>query len=298
MTVRLGVNPLLWSNDDLPLLGDETPLAQCLAEARRAGYAGVEMGRKFPRTPDALSEALAVDGLDLASGWYSSNLLEHDAATEIAAMQGHLALMRATGVTAMVFCETARCVHLDRGLAVSRRPRLSDADWAILAPRLDEVANYLAEQGIRLAYHHHMGTPVQSTDDVARLMAETGDNVGLLFDTGHCRFAGGDPLEWVQRFGSRINHVHCKDVREPVIARARNRDASFLDAVVDGVFTIPGDGDLDFAAIFDALAANGYAGWLVAEAEQDPSVAPSWPLAERSRDFLQTTAQRAGLQTA
>ncbi|RJS94776.1 myo-inosose-2 dehydratase [Salinisphaera sp. Q1T1-3] len=298
MTVRLGVNPLLWTNDDLPLLGDETPLTQCLAEARRAGYQGVEMGRKFPTTFDALGPLLADESLVLASGWYSSNLLEHEADVEIEALQGHLALMKAAGVSDMVFCETARCVHLDRDLAVSRRPRLTDADWQTLAPRLNRVADYLAEQGIRLAYHHHMGTPIQSTDDVARLMNETGDNVGLLFDTGHCRFAGGDPLDWVARWGRRINHVHCKDVREAVIARSRNRNASFLDAVVDGVFTIPGDGDLDFEAILGQLAAQGYDGWLVAEAEQDQTVAPSWPLAQRSYRYLHDTARSAGLRLA
>lgn len=298
MSVRLGVNPLLWTNDDLPLLGDETPLVQCLAEARAAGYVGVEMGRKFPTTSEALSPLLAEAGVALASGWYSSNLLARDADAEIAALQGHLALMKATGVTTMVFCETARCVHLDRGMAVSRRPRLTQADWARLAPRLDAVADYLAAEGVRMAFHHHMGTPVQATDDVARLMDATGDHVGLLLDTGHCRFAGGDPLDWLARWGERVVHVHCKDVRETVIARSHNRNASFLDAVVDGVFTIPGDGDLDFDAVFARLAALGYDGWLVAEAEQDPSVAPSWPLAERSHRFLRDTAQRAGLSLA
>ncbi|HET7313861.1 myo-inosose-2 dehydratase [Salinisphaera sp.] len=298
MSIRLGVNPLLWTNDDLPLLGDETPLTQCLAEAARAGYEGVEMGRKFPHSFDELGPLIAYEKLALASGWYSSNLLERDAETEIEAMQGHLALMKATGVTAMVFCETARCVHLDRAMPVSRRPRLTEADWALFAPRLNTVADYLAGKGVRLAYHHHMGTPVQSTEDVARLMASTGDNVGLLFDTGHCRFAGGDPLDWLERWGRRINHIHAKDVREMVIARSRNRNASFLNAVVDGVFTIPGDGDLDFDAIFARLAALSYDGWLIAEAEQDQTVAPSWPLAQRSYRYLRESAQRAGLSLA
>lgn len=294
MSIRLGVNPLLWTNDDLPLLGDQTPLTQCLAEAARAGYAGVEMGRKFPTTFDELGPLLQQEELVLASGWYSSNLLERDVDAEIEAMQPHLALMKAAGVSAMVFCETARCVHLDRATPVSRRPRLSEADWQLLAPRLDAVAAYLAGEGVHMAYHHHMGTVVQSTDDVTRLMASTSAAVGLLLDTGHCRFGGGDPLDWLQRWGDRVVHVHCKDVREFVIARSRNRDASFLDAVVDGVFTIPGDGDLDFAAVMQRLAKLDYAGWLVVEAEQDPTVAPSWPLAQRSFQFVRDAAQRAG----
>lgn len=298
MTIRLGVNPLLWTNDDLPLLGDETPLTQCLAEARQAGFAGVEMGRKFPTTFAELGPLLANERLALASGWYSSNLLERDVDAEIEAMQPHLALMKATGVTAMVFCETARCVHLDRAMPVSRRPRLTEADWQQLLPRLDAVAEYLASEGVNMAFHHHMGTAIQSTADVQRLLESTGDHVGLLLDTGHCRFAGGDPLDWLQRWGERVVHVHCKDVREAVIERSRNRDASFLDAVVDGVFTIPGDGDLDFDAVMQRLVKLGYDGWLVVEAEQDQTVAPSWPLAQRSYLYVRDTAQRAGLSLA
>lgn len=297
MSIRLGVNPLLWTNDDLPLLGDETPLTQCLAEAKRAGYAGVEMGRKFPTTFDELGPLLADEDLALASGWYSSNLLERDVDAEIAAMQPHLALMQATGVNTMVFCETTRCVHLDRGMPVSRRPRLSAADWKRLAPRLEAVAQYLASEGIHMAYHQHMGTVIQSTDDVARLLEAT-EHVGLLLDTGHCRFAGGEPLQWMERWGKRIVHIHCKDVRESVIARARNHDSSFLDAVVDGVFTIPGDGSVDFDAVMQRVARLGYSGWLIVEAEQDPAVAPSWPLAQRSYRFVHDTAERAGLALA
>lgn len=298
MSIRLGVNPLLWTNDDLPLLGDETPLTQCLTEARRAGYEGVEMGRKFPTVFDDLAPLLQQENLALASGWYSSNLLERDVNDEIEAMQGHLALMKAAGVTAMVFCETARSVHVDRAMPVSRRPRLTDTDWQRLTPRLNAIGDYLAGEGIRLAYHHHMGTPIQSTDDVARLMDATGDHVGLLFDAGHCAFAEGDPLDWLDRWGERVVHVHCKDVRQAVVRRARNRNASFLDAVVDGVFAIPGDGDLDFDAILGRLAEIGYDGWLITEAETDPAISPSWPLAERSYRYLRDAAQRAGLSLA
>ncbi|NNC22630.1 myo-inosose-2 dehydratase [Salinisphaera sp. USBA-960] len=298
MTIQLGVNPLLWTNDDLPMLGDETLLTQCLAEAKRAGYEGVEMGRKFPATVDELGPLIQHEDLALASGWYSANLLERDAEAEIEAMQDHLALMKATGVTAMVFCETTRCVHLDRAMPVSRRPRLTESDWRLLAPRLEVVADYLAGEGVQMAFHHHMGTMVQSTGDVAQLMDSTGDNVGLLFDTGHCRLAGGDPLDWLGRWSDRMVHVHCKDVREAVLARSRNRNASFLDSVVDGVFTIPGDGDLDFNAILRRLSRSGYNGWLIAEAEQDPAVAPSWPLAQRSYQYLRDAAQRNGLSLA
>ncbi len=296
MSVRLGVNPLIWTNDDLPLLGDETPLATCLAQAAQAGFAGVEMGRKFPKTYAELGSLLETNRLVLASGWYSSRLLERDPEAEIAALAPHLELMKACDVRAVVYCEVSRCVHLDPKIPVSQRPRLvKKADWDRLCRGLDRLAEHLAGHGLAMAYHHHMGTVIQSTEDVERLMANTGDAVRLLLDTGHCAFAGGEPLDWAERWGPRIAHVHCKDVRLPVVAEARNRDCSFLDAVLDGVFTIAGDGDLAFAPLLEKLAQQGYSGWLISEAEQDPSVAPSQPLAQKSYGYLHKAAQAAGL---
>jgi inosose dehydratase len=275
MTVRIGINPLTWTIDDLPEVGGETSLATCLAEARAAGFEGVELGCKFPRTAPELEAALAPHGLALVSGWYSTNLLLRDPAAEFEAMRPHRELLAALGCDVVVVAETTRCIHGDRGTRLSQRPVLAPGDWPRFAKRLEELGARLTDFGLRLAYHHHMGTVVQSEDEVDRLMDSCGDSVSLLLDTGHLTFAGGDPARAATRHAERIAHVHCKDIRQPVMARSLNRDSSFLGAVLDGVFTVPGDGSIDYRAVLAPLARAGYRGWLVVEAEQDPAVAPS-----------------------
>jgi inosose dehydratase len=175
----------------------------------------------------------------------------------------------------VVVAETTRCIHGDRRARLSQRPVLAPADWPQFAARLDELGTRLQDAGLQLAYHHHMGTVVQTEDEVDRLMDSCDDAVGLLLDTGHLTFAGGDPVRAAARHASRIVHVHCKDVRQAVLERCLNRDRSFLDAVLDGVFTVPGDGCVDYPATLAPMARAKYRGWLVVEAEQDPSVAPS-----------------------
>jgi inosose dehydratase len=271
--VRIGVNPIGWTNDDLETLGDDIALDTCLEEARRAGYAGIELGRKFPRRAPELRAVLQQHGLDLVSGWYGAHLLRRSAKEEIAAMQAHAGLLAALGVTAMVFAEETGSVHGRLGVALSTRPRMSDEDWLRFGDALTEVAEHLAGRGIRLAYHHHMGTVVETEGEIDRLMRSTGPAVGLLLDTGHLTYAGGDVLAVARRHGSRIVHVHCKDIRPAVLVEARRRDQGFLEAVVDGVFTVPGDGCVDYRALLEVLRGAGYAGWLVVEAEQDPQKA-------------------------
>nr|WP_300314919.1 myo-inosose-2 dehydratase [Halomonas sp.] len=293
-TIRLGINPLTWTNDDLPSLGGDTPLDVCLAEGREAGFSGFELGHKFPRTPDELSRVLGRHHLSLVSGWYSGRLLERSPEEEIAAVEEHLQLLKQCGANVMVFCEVSRCIHTDQGTPLSRRPHLSDAEWQRLTAGLEVVGDYLREQGVHLAYHHHLGTVVESQADIERLMDSTGDSVGLLLDFGHLVGAGGDPLAIAGRYASRINHVHCKDMRFPVRDELRNRDKSFLDGVLDGLFTVPGDGDIDFLPTLTSLRKSGYEGWLVVEAEQDPKVAHPMTYARLGHRNLRALAEQAG----
>lgn len=298
MTVRLGINPLTWSNDDMPTLGAETPLEICLSEGKQAGFSGFELGNKFPRTPKTLGPILKRHELDLVSGWYSSELLTRTAEEEIEAVQDHLHLLKTLGAKAMVFCEVTDCVHGDQSTPVSRRPVMTDAQWQTFTERLNQVARYCLDQGVRVAYHHHMGTVVESADEVRRLMDNTGEAVGLLLDTGHLMFAGGDPLQIQQEYAGRICHVHCKDIRAEVLADARNRDLSFLDAVLNGAFTVPGDGCIDYPALFKGLKASDYQGWLVVEAEQDPAVAHPLTYARMGYDGLTRACAEAGLNVS
>jgi inosose dehydratase len=289
--VRIGINPLTWTNDDLPGLGEENSLETCLSEARLAGYKGVELGRKFPRDPAVLGPILEQHALKLVSGWYSARLLERSVEDEIKAMRPHARLLRTLGATAMVFAEVSRCVHGERSIPLSKRPRLAENEWQPFCERLDAVARHLEKEGLKLAYHHHMGTVIQSEDEIDRMMAST-KAVGLLLDTGHLAFAGGEPMRALERHAARIVHVHCKDVRRDQLARARSDDLSFLDAVLGDVFAVPGDGSIDFEPILRALAQRGYAGWLVVEADQDPARAHPLTHARIGHDCLRPLARR------
>jgi inosose dehydratase len=289
--VRIGINPLTWTNDDLPELGEDNSLEKCLSEAKLAGYEGVELGRKFPREAQVLSLLLKKHGLELVSGWYSARLLERSVEDEIRAMQPHFALLKSLGATAMVFCEVSRCVHGDRRIPLSRRPKLAEKEWKAFLERLDAVARHLEKQGMKLAYHHHMGTVIQAEDEVDRLMDGT-QAVGLLLDTGHLTFADGDPLRALKRHAKRIVHVHCKDIRRDRLAEARKKDWSFLDAVVGDVFAVPGDGSIDFDPILKGLAGSTYSGWLVVEADQDPAKAHPLTHARIGHDCLRPLARR------
>jgi inosose dehydratase len=271
MTVRIGANPIGWSNDDMRELGGATPLEVCLAEAREAGFEGMELGHKFPREPRALADALNRFGLSLVSGWYSAELLLRDAVAEMKHLRPHLDLLKALGCDVLVFAETSNAVHGDRTKPLAERPALAPADWRQFGKRMTDVADRTLAEGVRLVYHHHMGTVVESAEEIDALMTATGPSVHLLLDTGHATFAGADPAALARRYRTRISHVHAKDVRADVMAAAKARRMSFLDAVIAGVFTVPGDGCVDYPAVFRELA--GYSGWVVVEAEQDPAKA-------------------------
>jgi inosose dehydratase len=289
--VRIGINPLTWTNDDLPELGDANSLETCLAEAKLAGYEGVELGRKFPREAAVLDPILKKFQVNLVSGWYSAHLLERSVEDEIKAMRAHATLLKALGAKVMVFCEVSRCVHGDRRIPLSKRPRLAEQEWKPFCERLDAVARHLENDGLKLAYHHHMGTVIQAEDEVDRMMDST-RAVGLLLDTGHLTFAGGDPMRALKRHAKRIVHVHCKDIRKDKLAQARKRDSSFLEAVLGDVFAVPGDGSIDFESVLRGLASVGYQGWLVVEADQDPAKAHPLTHARIGHDCLRPLARR------
>ncbi|MFC3051941.1 myo-inosose-2 dehydratase [Kordiimonas pumila] len=294
-SIRIGTNPIAWSNDDMRQLGAATSLDTCLSEAALAGYEGIELGHKFPRSADVLRPILAKHGIDLISGWYSSELMTRSVEEEIAALEPHLSLLAAMGSNVVVWAETTGCVHGDRTAPLSKRPVLKDSEWPEFCKRLSAVAAHVKSRGLHLAYHHHMGTVVETEAEVDRLMAETTPDVGLLLDTGHLTFAGADPLAVAKRHAARIKHVHCKDVRRSVQAHVQAAGSSFLDAVVEGVFTVPSDGDVDFVPILKVLAGAEYEGWLVVEAEQDPAKANPFEYAKKGCAALSAYAKEAGL---
>uniref|UniRef100_UPI0035CA14CC myo-inosose-2 dehydratase n=1 Tax=uncultured Sphingomonas sp. TaxID=158754 RepID=UPI0035CA14CC len=295
MTIRWGVSPIAWANDDMPELGGDTTLDQLLTDVKEIGFDGVELGNKFPRDPAALAPIMQGYGLDVIGGWYSSSLLVHNADAEIAAMAPHLALLRAMGSSVFILAETSNAVHGDRGSRLDRHPELDDDQWRLFGARLDAVASYVNAQGLRFAYHHHLGTAVETDAELQRFFAVTGDHVGLVLDTGHALYGGIDPVAILRSHPERISHVHCKDIR-----RARHTEffaggTSFLDGVVGGMFTTPGDGDYDYAPFLQALADMRYSGWIVIEAEQDPAIADPRRYSQLGLDTLKRLARETGL---
>lgn len=284
MAISLGINPITWSNDDLQYVGADISLETCLGDTAAAGFDGIELGHKFPRDAKKLKPLLDGYGLALVSGWYSGRLLERDAKSESAAMASHATLLSDMGCDVLIFAEVTGCIHSDINARLTQRPKLASGDWRQFGQRMSELAKRTADRGLQLCYHHHMGTVVQSEADIDALMEATSDDVYLLLDTGHAFFAGVDPVALANRYADRVGHLHCKDIREKPMRRCINRDGSFLDAVLDGTFTVPGDGCIDYAAVFAAL--GHYSGWAVVEAEQDPSVAPPRKYAQLGYDNL------------
>ena len=299
--IRIGINPISWSNDDLPELGGDTPLETALSEGAEIGYEGFELGNKFPSDPAALKAKLAEYDVACVSGWYSGRLAEGSLEAEIANCRAHMAKLQFNGCKVVVYGEVAGSIQGRIDTPLAKRPRFAgDAAWQGYAQRLDAFGAHLkATYGITLAYHHHMGAYVESPEDIDRLMALTGPDVGLLFDTGHAYYGGAtDVAAALRRHLPRVVHVHCKDVRERVVRSARNDGWSFLTGVINGTFTVPGDGAIDFDAVLTLLHDAGYEGWLVVEAEQDPAVAPSYAYAKKGYETLRRIVDRLDAKAA
>ena len=298
MSIRIGANPIGWSNDDLQEIGGSTPLGTCLAEAREAGVEGMEKGHKLPNNGAALKEKLAEFGLVFVGGRYSTELLKRSALEEFEAAEAHIAMTKAAGATVLVAAETSNAIHGDRSRPLSERPRLGKSDWPGFGAKMIEFAKRLDGEGLKLCYHHHMGTIIQSERDIDAFMAHTRPPVHLLLDTGHARWGGADPAGLARAYRERIGHVHCKDVRADKMRQSNAEDWSFLDSILGmgaelGVYTVPGDGMIDYVAVFKEL--KGYSGWVVLEAEQDPKKAPALPYAKKGVARIRAALKEARL---
>ena len=298
MTIRFGVSPIAWINDDMPELGGNTPLESVLHDIQEVGFAGVELGGKFPRDPVELQALLNRHGLSLVGGWYSSNLLMRDSDAEIEALRSHLELLQVMGSKVFIIAETSNAIHGDRNRPLNQSPDLSDDEWRTFGERMTEVAEFIESHGLRLAYHHHLGTVVESAEELDRFLENTGSSVGLTLDTGHASLGGFDAVSVLKQVPERIAHVHCKDVRRSVFETILNENSSFLDGVLRGMFTVPGDGDLEFQPLFDALSKMNYSGWVIVEAEQDPAIADPRAFAKIGLGTLRAKARLARLEAA
>ncbi|SEG53401.1 myo-inosose-2 dehydratase [Bosea lathyri] len=292
--IRIGANPIGWSNDDMQEIGGDIPLETCLSEAHQAGFVGMELGNKFPRDAATLRPVLEKHGHALVGGWYSTELLVREVEAELEAAAAHATLLKAMGCTVFIAAETSNAIHSDRSLPLSARPVLAKGDWQQFGARYTAFAEAIqAQYGLQLVYHHHMGTVVQTEAEIDRFMAVTKNPVHLLLDTGHATWGGGDPARIARHYKSRIRHVHCKDIREEVMQRSNAEDWSFLDSVLAGVYTVPGDGLIDYVRVLKEL--HGYSGWIVVEAEQDPKKAEPATYAKLGHANLTRFIAQAGL---
>jgi len=278
--VKLGIAPIAWSNDDLPELGGDTPLETCLSEAKAAGFSGVEKGGKFHLDPRVLGPILKDHGVVLCSGWFSGGLRYGTVEDEKNNIADQLHLFQELGCPVMVYAETTGTVQTEINTPVADRPVMPDEEFGPYGERLTAFADWLKAEGCPMSYHHHMGTVIETEREVDLLMGAAGPSVGLLLDTGHLTFAGGDVLATTRRHGDRINHVHCKDIRGDVLQQLQAGNWSFLKGVLEGVFTVPGDGMIDYGPFASLLAEIGYRGWVVVEAEQDPIKANPFQMAK------------------
>ena len=295
--IRYGTNPIAWSNDDDRTLGANISLQQCLSEASGIGFDGIEKGHKMPSDVVALRAALEPHGLRFISGWHSLNLLTNSVADEIEKIQPHVDLLKAMDCSVCIVCETSGAVHGRKRVPLTARPVLASERWAKFGTRLEAIARHVADHGLELVYHHHMGTIVQSREDIDALMATAGPVTKLLLDTGHAQFAGIDPVMLARDHMGRVRHLHAKNVRLEIMEQAQSQAMSFLEAVRAGIFTVPGDpeGCVDFEQVLGIAAEHGYGGWLVIEAEQDPEVRNPRTYQAMGLAALKRAARRAGL---
>ena len=296
MKIKLGIAPIAWSNDDMPELGGDTPIEQCLAEASAAGFTGIELGGKFPRNPGITNFLLNKYKLKMPGGWYGSLLRTRSAEDEWVAMQDHLNLLKLVNADVFVFADVSGSIQGDQTKKLSTRPKMEDDEFAEYCKKINDISNRLNDEGIPMSYHEHMGTIIQTENDVDRFMNNTNQNTFLLYDTGHLLFAEANYERVLKNYISKINHVHCKDIRKNILDNSLKNDLSFRESFLDGVFTVPGDGCIDYEPLFKILYENNYEEWLIIEAEQDPIKANPLEYAKIGYNYLKETLNKTNYE--
>jgi inosose dehydratase len=293
-TIKLGIAPIAWTNDDMPELGKENTFEQCISEMALAGFVGSEVGNKYPRDTMVLKKALALRNLEIASAWFSAFLTTKPLEETVEAFIQHQDFLHEMGAKVIVVSEQGKSIQglMDVPL-FKKKPVFTEEEWNKLAEGLNHLGKLAQEKDMQIVYHHHMGTGVQTTEEIEKLMEMTDPQlVSLLFDTGHLVFSGEDPIYILKTYLPRIKHVHLKDIRQEVVDRVKENDLSFLQAVKEGAFTVPGDGVIEFGEIFSIISDSDYEGWFVVEAEQDPALANPFEYALKARRYIK---EKSGL---
>ncbi|WP_455818324.1 myo-inosose-2 dehydratase [Pseudomonas cerasi] len=287
--VKLAIAPIGWTNDDMPELGSENTFQQIVSEMALAGFTGSEVGSKYPRDPAVLKPMLDIRGIQIVNAWFSTFFANGEKAKTIDEFINHRDFLHAMGAKVIGCSEQSLSIQGTTKAVLEEKPHFTDEQWRLTAEGYNELAKLAAEKGMTVGLHHHMGTAIQTTAEVDRFMAETNDDVYLLFDTGHAYYSEGSQeamLAILTKYLPRINHIHLKDVRDEIVAQVKSQKLSFLDGVKKGTFTVPGDGVIDFDPVFKILDDFGYKGWMVVEAEQDPALANPFEYAVKARKYI------------
>ena len=286
--VKLGIAPIAWTNDDMPDLGKENTFEQCISEMALAGFRGSEVGNKYPRNTEVLKKALSLRGMEIASAWFSAFLTVKPFAEVKTDFIAHRDFLHTMGAKVIVVSEQGHSIQGQMDMPIfTKKPHFTEDEWKLLAEGLNKLGQLAKEKDMKVVYHHHMGTGVQTAEEIDKLMAMTDEKlVYLLFDSGHLVYSGEAHLEVLKKHIQRIKHVHLKDIRANLLERVKVANLSFLDSVRLGAFTVPGDGCIDFAPIFETLAQNNYEGWFIVEAEQDPEIANPLEYAIKARSYI------------
>ncbi len=287
--VKLGIAPIAWTNDDMPDLGAENTFEQCISEMALAGFTGCEVGNKYPRhDEDLLRRRLEIRGMNIAAAWFSAFLTTKPYEETERAFIEHSDFLKRFGADIVVVSEQGHSIQGMQDKAVfDDKPTFTEEDWKKVAEGLNKLGKIAKDKGMKVAYHHHMGTGIQTEEETDKLMSMTDkDLVYLTYDTGHFAYSGDDYISVLKKYIDRIAHVHLKDIRPDVVKRVKEEHISFLDAVRMGAFTIPGDGCVDFKTVFKILEESGYKGWFIVEAEQDPAIANPFEYAVMARKYI------------
>ncbi|BDR80097.1 inosose dehydratase [Clostridium tetani] len=290
--VKIGIAPIAWTNDDMPELGAENTFEQCISEMALSGFKGTEVGNKYPRDTKVLKKALELRDMQIASAWFSAFLTTKPYEETEKAFIKHRDFLHEMGAGVIVVSEQGHSIQGEMETPIFKeKPIFTEEEWNNLTKGLNKLGKLAKEKNMEVVYHHHMGTGVQTTEEIDKLMEMTDPTlVYLLYDTGHLVFSGEDPIAVLRKYINRIKHVHLKDIREDIVKTVKQKEMSFLQAVKLGAFTVPGDGNIDFKPVFDILAENNYEGWLLVEAEQDPARANPLEYAIKARKYIQEKA--------
>lgn len=291
--VKLGIAPIAWTNDDMPDLGAENTFEQCVSEMALAGFTGCEVGNKYPRDTAVLKKALELRGMQICNAWFSSFLTTKPCEEVEKDFIEHITFLKEMGAKVVGMSEQGHSIQGTDKPIFEAKYVMNDEEWDTLCTGINKLGKVAKDMGIKLCFHHHMGTVVQTEEEIDRLMANTDPELfGLLFDCGHLAYCGEDYMSVLNKYADRIRHVHLKDIRPEKVEQVKREHLSFLQGVRLGTFTVPGDGVIDFKPIFDVLEKTGYEGYVLVEAEQDPAIANPLEYAIKARKYI---AEKAGL---